>query len=255
MEIITKESLAIVRAVRAWSNEKAQAKAGLPPGGDTSSAKNKKKEESKREEWGLQYHRHEKSRRASRFLFSRVSDKNPKYIEFWVNPHECVWHTGTRTAIEKIQGGAIHHEWAQSGTNRNQAFTYSRFDQPTVSFVFQSACIDLNSYKDISYKDIKYPLAISPGVGNFYDFLQLIEETNITTNGSPNYVLISYSSPTMGKKGIILEGFFTEEGVSWTETAEQPNQITNWGATFMIFNCTPSLSELRGNWSNPDIFV
>jgi hypothetical protein len=199
----------------------------------------------------LSEHRNPSSKNASRFLFSRANS----HIEFWVNPRECIWHIATRTAIEKIQGGAVHHEWVQSGTNRNASFTYSRYDQPTVSFSFQSGCINLNSYKDISLKNFSYPLTISPGVGNFYDFIQLLEETNMNGDGSPNYVTITYSSPTFGKRGIILEGYFTDEGITWTETAEQPNQISNWGATFMVFNCTPSLSELRGNWENPDVFI
>lgn len=205
-----------------------------------------------REEWTLTSHRNSKSRRSARFVFFRAAYSPKEYIQFWVNPHDCVWHTGTRTSVEKIQGGAVHHEWIQRGTNRNTGFKDSRFDQPTISFAFQSASLDIDNYKDIGF-DNKYNSSLTPGVGNFYDFTKMLGESDMTKNGSPNYINILYKSPLMGKRGIHLEGFFTDEGVNWTESAEQ-NQLMNWGATFMVFNCSPSLYELRSNWQNPDIY-
>jgi hypothetical protein len=210
----------------------------------------------------LASHRHPESLKNSRWMMGRqdgvIGGGTGSLLQWWVNPSECQWKVATRTSIEKIPGGAIHHEWPQTGHYANSSFKGSRFDQPYLSMSFQAGIVTPGGYDDI-WNDRaptdpnalkKPPLApistdIPSGLGNFYDFLSLIEAPDITSSGEPNYINILYASPIFGRSGISLQGFFTEDGVSWTDTAENPNTITAWGATFVVFNCKPALKELR----------
>jgi len=180
---------------------------------------------------------------------ARTTLSNGKaFLQWWVNPSECQWKVGTRTTVEKISGGIVHHEWPQTGMNgTNGAFKGSRYDQPMLSFSFQSGIITPGGYNDI-LSGVENPTAPADGLGNFFDFLELLDQPDVTASGAPNYINILYSSPLFGKRGIWLQGFFTEEGVSWTDSAENPNQITSWGATFMVFNSQPSLKMLLNNF-------
>lgn len=169
---------------------------------------------------------------------------NSPYLTWWVNPSECQWKVGTRTSIEKVGGGAIHHEWPQTGIGSNPSFTGSRFDQPVLSLSFQSGIITLGGYNDIfSGKDNSKDAPL--GLGNYFDFLDILERSNEQDSGEPNYVNLLYSSPIFGSGGIWLKGFFDEGGVSWTDSAENPNQITSWGASLIVYNCSPKLAALR----------
>lgn len=171
---------------------------------------------------------------------------NKPFLEWWVNPSECQWKVGTRTMIEKVGGGAIHHEWPQLGGPGygTTSFSGSRFDQPVLSLTFQSGIVTVGGYNDV-FTRTDNTAAAPPGLGNYFDFLALIEKSNIQENGYPNYVNIAYKSLIFGDKGIWLKGFFDEGGVSWTDSAENPNQIASWGASFIVYDSAPELSKLR----------
>jgi hypothetical protein len=76
----------------------------------------------------------------------------------------------------------------------------------------------------------------------------LLDQPDMTTTGAPNFINILYASPVFGRRGLWLQGFFTEEGVSWTDSADNPNTITSWGASFMVFNSQPSLAQLQSSF-------
>lgn len=199
-------------------------------------------------------HRHPKSLQATRWTIGRTSGaqigtSGKPYLMWWVNPSECQWKVATRTTIEKISGGIVHHEWPQTGMyGSNLSFKGSRFDQPMLSFSFQSGIITPGGYNDIMSgdDDLETP---PPGLGNFYDFLSLLDMPDVVdATGEPNYINIMYMSPIFGKRGIWLQGFFSEEGASWTDSSENPNLISSWGATFMVFNSQPSISKLLQNF-------
>lgn len=198
-------------------------------------------------------HRHPKSMRSIRWTMGRVDSafqfsSGASHMQWWVNPSECQWKIATRTTIEKISGGIVHHEWPQTGMyGSNSSFTTSRFDQPLLSFTFQSGIITPGGYNDIM-SGVANSDAPPPGLGNFFDFLELLDQPDVTESGAPNYINLIYVTPIFGNRGIWLQGFFTEEGVSWTDSAENPNQISSWGASFMILNSQPSLSMLLQNF-------
>jgi len=159
-------------------------------------------------------------------------------IEFWINPSECSWRVPLRTTIEAIQGGAVHHEWDATGIGSQNP---QKFDQPVINFTFQSGNIAPYSWLDVSQSATDPSKGIPKGLGNFYDFLNLLNKPNITATGEPNYVQIQYKSLMMPT--IMLSGFFTQEGVQWTDNAENPNGISTWGASFVVFSSYPSLYE------------
>ncbi len=167
------------------------------------------------------------------------------YLSFWVNPSECQWKIGTRTTIEKLANGVVHHEWPQKRVLSNASFDNSVLDQPTLSLTFQSGLITNGGYADI-LTDTK---EIPAGLGNFFDFLNLLDEPEVTSTGAPNYINIFYVSPLFGPRGLWLNGFFTAEGVSWTDSAaDNPNQVNAWGASFVVFNSSTKFSELKSNF-------
>lgn len=191
-------------------------------------------------------HRNPKSMRTLRWAMGRVADES--FMSWWVNPSECQWKVTTRTTVEKISGGIVHHEWPQTGIKgSNASFKDSRFDQPMLSFSFQSGIITPGGYNDI-LSGVSNSGSPPPGLGNFFDFLALLDQPDVTASGTTNYINIMYSSPLFGKRGIWLQGFFTEEGVSWTDSAENPNLISSWGASFMVYNCQPRLDMLLQNF-------
>ena len=177
-----------------------------------------------------------------------TSENKNKMLTFWINPSESQWRIATRTSIEMIQGGAIHHEWRTTSLTHEPPRGGSKFDPPVVSFSFQAGNISMptaNSFDPKEFKDGH------PGLDNFYRFLDILNQPAITEDGSPNYVIISYSSHMFPH--IELKGFFTSEGVQWTETADNPNTIVGWGSSFMVFYATPELddySSLVNHFSN-----
>ena len=169
-------------------------------------------------------------------------------IRFWVNPSECQWKIGLRSTIEKVSGGAVHHEWPRF-PDLNQNGENSKFDQPVISFAFQSGITTPFGYLDIDDGTIDQLDAesdqggrhVPPGLGNFYDFVQLLHQPNVTAGGLPNYVNILYMSSTFPQ--LWLQGFFSEEGVQWTDSADNPHSIQSWGASFVVFQSFPALYE------------
>lgn len=204
-----------------------------------------------------QTHRNPASIRATRWTMGRVDSdflfsSGSPHMAWWVNPNECQWKMPTRTTIEKISGGIVHHEWPQTGIyGANISFKGSRFDQPTISFSFQSGIITPGGYNDI-LSGVDNPTRPPPGLGNFFDFLYMLDQPDVTGTGAPNYINIFYLTPIFGQRGIYLQGFFTEDGVAWTDQAEHPHQIMSWGATFMVFNSQPRFDKLLTNFEMID---
>lgn len=197
-------------------------------------------------------HRHTKSLDTVRWAMARESqallsgsDKwYDAFMQFWVNPAECSWHVPLRSAIDKTSGGAVHHEVQQ--VDRRTLSSFTRFDLPTLTISFQAGILTPGGY---NHRDNGSLPNVRPhGIANFYDFLSLLDQPNLTKEGLPNYVNINYISPVHGARGIWLRGFFTEDGVAWTDTAENPNTISSWGATFIVCSSNPPLHQLRGSY-------
>jgi hypothetical protein len=179
--------------------------------------------------------------RESRIRLSESKISADVFMQFWVNPLECTWQVGLRSAFDKTSGGAIHHEIQQ--LDRSPSANFTRFDLPTLSISFQAGITTPGGYNHIDNGGL--PNVIPHGLANFYDFLDLLDQPNTTEDGLPNYVNIMYVSPTHGSRGIWLRGFFTEDGVSWKDSADNPNTINNWTASFLVCKSNPPLNQLR----------
>lgn len=184
--------------------------------------------------YDLQYRGNAAKGRVPVMMSTRTSN-NP--IKFWVNPNECSWRIATRTTIEQIQGGAVHHEWRSVGVGSQKA---SKFDQPVVNFSFQSGLILPNGTNDTGDNSTDEE-EVAPGLANFYDFLELLNQPTVTTNGQPNYVTIHYVSSIF--PSLSLKGYFSAEGVQWSDTADNPNMVVGWGASFVVFSSNPDLFD------------
>lgn len=179
--------------------------------------------------------------RESRIKLSESKISADVFMQFWVNPLECTWQVGLRSAFDKTSGGAIHHEIQQ--LNRSPSANFTRFDLPTLNISFQAGITTLGGYNHIDNGNL--PNVIPHGLVNFYDFLDLLDQPNTTEDGLPNYVNIMHVSPMHGSRGIWLWGFFTEDGVSWKDSADNPNTINNWTASFLVCSSNPPLNKLR----------
>ena len=194
-------------------------------------------------------HRHTKSLNTVRWAMGRESAAllsgsgqwYDAFMQFWVNPSECSWQVPLRSAFDKTQGGIVHHEIQQ--LDRNVLANFSRFDLPILNITFQAGIITAGGYNHISNGDL--PNVRPHGITNFYDFLSLLDQPNLTADGQPNYVNIMYVSPVHGARGIWLRGFFTDDGVTWTENADNPNTLAAWGASFIVCSSNPPLNRLR----------
>lgn len=179
--------------------------------------------------------------RESAALLSGSKQWFDAFMQFWVNPAECSWQVPLRSAVDKTHGGAVHHEIRQY--DRLTMANFTRFDLPSLSISFQAGIITPGGNNHIDNGDL--PNVRPHSITNFYDFLSLLDQPNITPDGKPNFVNIMYVSPVHGARGIWLRGFFTEDGVTWTDSADNPNTITRWSATFLVCSSNPPLNRLR----------
>lgn len=174
-----------------------------------------------------------------------------RYILASVNPSDVQWTMAQRSAAQKTYIGEILHVWKNRVRN-------TFFDEPSIRFTFQSGNI-------MPIREKPYVPAIRPAYGtteavrvqnvndpdetprvpgglqNFYEFLQLVDEQKILDDGSVNYVYIMYNSRIF--PNITLAGLFTPEGTSWTDSAQEPNQVGSWSAQFTVYDSFPRLND------------
>jgi hypothetical protein len=191
-----------------------------------------------------------------------------RYIIAAVNPSEIQWRLPQRAAAQKTRVGEIVHYW-------RDRFRGTFFDEPQLSIQFQSGNImpmrtkplvrtgqrqqvvrtakplaDGTRYEQEEVINVpivgpdQEDVRVPPGLDNFYEFLQLVDEQKILDNGDINYVYIIYNSRIF--PNITLAGLFTPEGVSWSDSAGEPNQLNGWSATFTVYDSYPRLNDKSG---------
>lgn len=183
-------------------------------------------------------------------IYTEATSNDP--IEFWINPSECQWSINYRTSIEQIQGGVVHHEWWSTGGWSGQ--TSDKVKQVILNLTFQSGNIIPKGYTDTSEGQVSEDIPV--GLGNFYDFLEILNQPAEQKDGSPNYVHIIYTSPIFARFN--LKGFFSSEGVQWSDQAESPSMINNWGASFVVFGSHPAINDanqLRQQFDSFRLFI
>lgn len=204
-----------------------------------------------------------------------------RYIISAVNPKDVSWRMPQRSVIQKTRVGEIVHVW-------KDRFRGTFYDEPQIAINFQSGNImpirqkpfvrgareskqfaeKRNANGEIVLEDASSLFfetnkidtsesepRVPPGLFNFYEFLQLVDEQKILqeirgpdgdieqAGGDINLVYIMYNSRMF--PSITLAGLFTPDGVSWTDSSDSPNEVTNWSANFTIYDSYPRLYDLN----------
>lgn len=182
-----------------------------------------------------------------------LTQTKPRYLLASVNPSEIQWRLPQRAAAQKTRSGEIVHYWRDRFRN-----TY--FDEPQLSITFQSGNImpirekpplkqtvatgvgaalnvGVRYVTDTSETTPKVPL----GLRNFYEFIELVDTQKILDSGDVNLVYIIYNSRIF--PNMTLAGLFTPEGVTWADSASDPNQVNSWSANFTVYDSFPRLND------------
>lgn len=171
------------------------------------------------------------------YQISLNNSKDSKYILFWAGSQNTVWSFKQRGAQQQSRTGHIFHYWRD---DKRETF----FDDPTVTFTFQSGNI-----MPLRITSTDSVVALPPGLLDYYDFFYFLDEKKILSDGRPNYINIIYHS--LLYPAILLRGFFEPEtGFSITESADNPAQFT-WSSTFRIRDSNPrfyNAEELKKAW-------
>jgi len=164
-----------------------------------------------------------------------------RYLVFWSGPSNTQWKFELRAAQEATRSGTIYHYWRNSSRA-------TMFDEPSVTFTFQSGNIMPVRFRNL--KDDPDTIFLPPGLLDYYDFFDMLNQPKILPDGRPNFVFISYHSLVYPE--IFLRGFFDPSGIQITESAENPTDIS-WSATFKIRSTEPpfwSSAQLVSSWNS-----
>jgi hypothetical protein len=158
----------------------------------------------------------------------QVQVREPKSIKFRVNPSDVAWTMAQRSQEQKTKAGTVLHVW-----NDNERKTY--FDEPVLTINFQSG----NILPSRSLLDFRGELP--EGLCNFYEFIALVDEVKVLDDGRANLCYIQYNSLIF--PSITLWGFWTPNGISFSDSAENHAQVNNWTASFTVYKSTPELGR------------
>jgi len=152
----------------------------------------------------------------------------PKGIVWAANPSDIAWTLPQRATTSKNMYGTVQHVWPDN-------FRNTFFDEYRVSITMQTVNL-MPLYLESG--EVK----VSPGIINFYDFLQLFDAPKLTADGRVNQVIIQYTSQIFPK--ITLMGHFDPStGIRFSESAASPNQAQGWSVDFIVCDSTPRLSS------------
>ncbi len=161
-----------------------------------------------------------------------------RYIVFWSGPSNTQWSFPMRAAQQQTRSGTILHTWRNGS---RQTF----FDEPTVTFNFQAGNI---MPVRISQGGGGEAVSLPPGLLDFYDFFEVLNQPKILSDGRPNFVFIAYHSLVYPE--IFMRGFFNPEGLQFQEDAQNPANLT-WSATFKVRSTEPpfwNAQQLIASW-------
>lgn len=187
-----------------------------------------------------------------------LSAPYPRYIVASVNPSEVQWRLAQRAAAQKTRVGEIVHYWRDRFRN-----TY--YDEPQLTITFQSGNImpirqnppikqtvatstagqfvteSLNVGVRYVTDESETTPQVPPGLANFYEFIELVDTQKVLDSGDCNYIYIMYNSRLFAN--MTLAGLFTPEGMSWADSANDPNQVNSWTANFTVYDSFPRLND------------
>lgn len=163
----------------------------------------------------------------------------PGTIVWIANPKSVTWQVNQRGSESKNKSGTVLHIW-------HDRFRRTDYDDPKLTFTFQTGNI-LPQSSDATNPSI--PLdhnnQVPGGLNNFYQFLALVDQPKIASNGTANTIHILYQSRIF--PAIVLTGFFDPQVVvQFTDDSQNPNQVSGWTASFTVYSTTPKIYDLAG---------
>jgi hypothetical protein len=167
---------------------------------------------------------------------------NGRYILFWTNPSTATWNFQLRGSEQQTRTGYVMHYWRDA-----KRTTY--WDNPVVNFTFQSG--NMLPVRLIQSEDIlgnTTTVFLPPGLLDYYDFFELLDDKKIMPDGRPNLTYIVYHS--LVYPSITLYGHFQPDNITMTDSTDTPDGIT-WTASFRIKGSSPRLyrsGDLRNAW-------
>jgi hypothetical protein len=161
------------------------------------------------------------------------------------NPSDVQWSMPQRTAHTKNMVGTVLHVWPDP---RRGTF----FDEYRLSMNFQSGNLLPVNASFSGDVPVVGPANWVPsgGIANFYDFMQLVDAPKLTTENPPraNLVYIQYTSNLFPK--LTLMGMFESDGITFRDDSQNPNQVSSWSATFLVYDTYPKLSDNQSGQQN-----
>jgi hypothetical protein len=155
-----------------------------------------------------------------------------KGITWFCNPSDISWSMRLRQATTKNANSTVTHNWP----NNNRG---THFDEFVITMTLQTG--NLMHYNRANPRTDSLTNIVSPGLVNFYDFLQLMDAPKLTANGRTNHVVIKYNSNIFPK--LTLIGQFDPEGVKFNDTSQDPNNVNSWSVSFIVYDSNPRLSD------------
>jgi hypothetical protein len=205
--------------------------------------------------------------RTEMLVTTRRWTREGRYVRLWVNPSEFQWTMKKRETVTKTAAGAVRNTW------RNR-YRDTYYDEPMLSITFQTGNImpyanlkpslfgarqliqNQVFENELSPRDTRWNNAydptltpelaavigqppVPPGLQNLYDFIELIDQP-ILERGKEmeNRHILFYRTQVFPQ--LRVEGYFTPEGISFTESVDNANRLT-WTAQFEVYKTTPPL--------------
>lgn len=187
------------------------------------------------------YDRYMRHARDAMVLTTRAWMRHGRSIKLFCNPSDMRWSMPRRGTVVKTTGGAVRNVWR----NRYRG-TY--YDEGTVGITFQTGNImpsaGWQNDSDLRGEALSYAIAsprIPPGLMDFYDFIELLDQPMMLGSWENRHVIIHHSRVF---PRLYMEGYFTEDNFSFSEIATDGNRL-QWEATFQIYRTSPKM------WNRP----
>jgi hypothetical protein len=164
-----------------------------------------------------------------------LTEPQPRALVWAANPKDISWQMTQRSFHSKNLFGTVLHVWPDP-------YRGTFYDEYRLTINFQSG----NLMPVFLRSEDSF--VVSDGIANFYDFMQLVDAPKLTTgdkNNPPraNLVHILYNSNLFPK--ITLMGMFDSQGISFTDSADDPNNVASWSAQFVVYDSIPKLSNFE----------
>jgi hypothetical protein len=155
-----------------------------------------------------------------------------KSIIFRCNPNKVDYEWPIRGATQNVKSGKVFYFWR----NKDKR---SHFDLPAVTFGFQSGNIVVLSDNFDPNESPK--LYVPEGLDNFHQFMSIVDEKKMLSDGTPNFITITHHSAIF--PNLSLTGFFDPSSpITVSESVEEPSLIT-WSGKFLVHTSEPRFNS------------